>query len=113
MSALPKTALDSKARDNFQNLPDSNSLLGEATQGLIKFGGYDLIESTTIEGIQNLNPTRIARKNIFLGESSNKPAREALKKTLQMWTELLNNSGDIAAIIEDCQARLESAEQLL
>lgn len=66
-----------------------------------------------IEGVQNINPERKARKKIFLEEEARKPEREALKKTLQWWADVLGSQDDIAAMIDDCDERSTHAEQLL
>jgi hypothetical protein len=79
---------------------------------LEKFGGFDLLEST-IDSIQNINPERKARKKIFLEESSKKAEREALKKTLQWWSEILNSSDDLADMIQTCQEKSDLADQVL
>ncbi|HUN03333.1 MAG TPA: type VI secretion system contractile sheath protein TssC, partial [Niabella sp.] len=51
--------------------------LKTSSDKLAKFGGFDLIESS-IDGAQNLNPDRKARRNIFLSESQKKGEREEL-----------------------------------
>ena len=56
----------------------------ESSERLAKFGGFDLVEAT-IDGSQNLNPERKARKQIFLTESSKKLERKTVKKTLEIW----------------------------
>jgi hypothetical protein len=71
-----------------------------------------LLEST-IEGVQNINPERRARKKIFLEESAKKHEREALKKTLQWWVDVLGTSDDIGELIETCQEKAVQADQLL
>lgn len=53
--------------------------LKTSSEKLAKFGGFDLIEST-IEGTQNLNPERKARRNIFLTEQQKKAREIHLKK---------------------------------
>ena len=45
--------------------------LKSSSDKLAKFGGFDLIESS-IDGAQNLNPERKARRNIFLSEAQRK-----------------------------------------
>ena len=54
-------------------------LLEQSMAQLAKVGGFDLME-VAIDGIQNLNPERKARKRIFLSEDSKKDEREQLKK---------------------------------
>lgn len=78
---------------------------------LVKFGGFDLFESV-IDGAQNLNPSRKARRQIFLTESHNAEERENLKNKLKLWIDTLSESDDIADIIEKCEGKSESAEKV-
>lgn len=87
-------------------------LLDSSLKGLEKFGGFDMLEAA-IEGAQNINPERKARKKIFLEETSRKGEREALKKALQWWSEVLSSSGDIAEMIETCQQKSDHAGEVL
>ena len=59
----------------------------ESSEMLAKYGGFDLVEAT-IDGTQNLNPERKARKKIFLTESSKKLDRKTVKKTLEIWQKI-------------------------
>jgi hypothetical protein len=86
--------------------------LEEHLKKLEKFGGFDLFESA-IDNIQNINPERKARKKIFLEESARKAEREALKKTLQWWTEILSSSDDLGDMIQSCQNKSDQSDQLL
>src|ERR1044072_3828729 len=86
--------------------------LETSVQGLAKFGGFDLLESA-IDAVQNINPERKARKKIFLEESSKKEERTALKKTLKLWLDILQNAEDPADMIETCNQRSEQAGQVL
>jgi hypothetical protein len=88
------------------------SALQAATLDLEKFGGFDLLE-TMIEGVQNINPERKARKRIFLQESDKRAERESLEKTLKWWTEILSSSDDLSEMVKTCQDSANSAEQLL
>lgn len=45
-----------------------DELLDTSINQLAKVGGFDLLEST-LDGVQNLNPERKARKKIFLAEA--------------------------------------------
>lgn len=87
-------------------------LLKTSSDKLAKFGGFDLIESS-IDGAQNLNPDRKARRNIFLSESQKKEEREQLLKTLQAWSELLNSSGEISDLVTYCEKKSEQCQQVL
>lgn len=83
-----------------------------AIQSLQKFGGFDLLESV-VDGVQNLNHDRKARRKIFLEEGAKKAEREELKKTLQWWIQVLNSKDNIAEMVDSCQQASESADQLL
>ena len=85
----------------------------ESSEKLAKFGGFDLVEAT-IDGAQNLNPERKARKKIFLTESSKKLERKTVKKTLEIWQKVLEEGGeDIAKMVDDAQQKSELAHSTL
>lgn len=86
--------------------------LEKNVQGLARFGGFDLLESA-IDAVQNINPERKARKKIFLEESAKKEERTALKKTLQLWLDVLQSSDDIMDMVQTCEQRSEQASQVL
>ena len=86
--------------------------LETATLGLEKFGGFDLLESM-IDGVQNVNPVRKARRKIFIEEAAKKSEREELKKTLQWWVEVLKSSDNLADMVQGCQEVSANADQLL
>ncbi len=79
---------------------------------LAKYGGFDLLESC-IDGVQNLSPARKARKNIFLTDSSKKQEREKLKRTLELWSEILTSSDDLTTMVEGSEKQARSAHQSL
>ena len=87
-------------------------LLETSLQNLENFGGFDLFESL-IDDVQSINPERKARKKIFLEESGKKAEREALKKNLQLWSDILNSADDVSAIINACEEKTEAAQQVL
>lgn len=86
--------------------------LETSVQGLAKFGGFDLLESA-IDAVQNINPERKARKKIFLEESSKKDERAALKKTLQLWLDVIQSSDDISQMAANSEQKSEQAGQVL
>lgn len=86
--------------------------LAESTAKLAKHGGFDLLE-VSIDGVQNLNPEKKARKKIFLTESDKKKEREQLKKTLQLWYDLIAESGSVSEMSEKAHQRGEAADKLL
>lgn len=104
--------VQSRVQEAVKSIDKPAEVLEAGLKKLEKFGGFDLLEST-IEGIQNINPERKARKKIFLEESSKKAEREALKKTLQWWSEILNSSDDLADMIQTCQEKSDLADQVL
>lgn len=99
-----------------QQKQDSKQLAAkvlENSEKLAKFGGYDLVEAT-IDGSQNLNPERKARKKIFLTESSKKLERKTVKKTLEIWQKILEEGGDdTAKMIDEAQKKSEIAHETL
>jgi hypothetical protein len=86
--------------------------LQTSVQGLAKFGGFDLLESA-IDDVQNINPDRKARKKIFLEEQSKKDERSALKKTLELWLDVLQSSDDLSEMVKRCDERSQQAGQVL
>lgn len=87
-------------------------LLKKGSESLAKFGGFDLIESS-IEGSANLNPERKARRNIFLTESQKKDERDALKKALALWAEVLESSNEISDMVNTSEQKAEQCQKVL
>lgn len=86
--------------------------LQDSFEKLEKFGGFDLIEGV-IEGSQNLNPERKARKKIFLTESQKKQERQTLKKTLEIWQDILGSAEEIPEMVENCEKKAEESQKVL
>ena len=86
--------------------------LEESCNKLVKFGGFDFLESV-LEGVQNMNPERKARKKIFLSESDKKKERDNLKETLNMWLEMMTEGADLSDMVTKAQSQSESSEKLL
>jgi hypothetical protein len=101
-----------RVQEAVKSIDKPAEVLEAGLKKLEKFGGFDLLEST-IEGVQNISPERKARKKIFLEESSKKAEREALKKSLQWWSEILSSSDDLAEMVNSCQERVDTADQVL
>lgn len=100
------------ANNSKENKEIESRSLDQQLESFIQFGGFDLLEGS-IDGVQNLNPERKARKNIFLTESSKKAERETLKKTLQLWVDSLNSSDNLIDLVNDCSAKSEETEKSL
>ncbi|WP_281632000.1 DUF5458 family protein [Flavobacterium luteolum] len=79
---------------------------------LAKYGGFDLLEMA-IEGVQNLNPERKARRKIFLGEVNKAKERETLLKTLELWTSVLSNNEALTDMVAQSEDKCKESEALL
>ncbi len=89
----------SKKKQGFSPVENPSQHLKDNSKKLDKFGGFDLLEAC-IEGAQNMNPERKARKRIFLSENSKKEERETLKKVLNIWSDVLSSSDSISDMVE-------------
>lgn len=87
-------------------------VLEENINALAVVGGFELLEMV-IDGVQNVNPERKARKKIFLSESSKKDEREELKRSLGIWSEILSSTGTVSDMVEKCGKQAEVAETTL
>lgn len=86
--------------------------LQENLDKLARVGGFDLLEAT-VDGLQNLNPERKARKQIFLTGDEKKKEREELKKKIQLWIDVLEDSDSVASMVEKSTEKLQAAEENL
>ncbi len=101
-----------KVAENIGQVDKPEELLTGSLKQLEKVGGFDMLE-TALDGAQNLNPDRKARKKIFLTEAARKPEREDLKMVLELWAAVLNSSNEISEMIENCEANTEVVETTL
>ncbi|QXV65586.1 DUF5458 family protein [Mucilaginibacter sp. 21P] len=86
--------------------------LQESLDKLSRVGGFDLLE-TTIDGLQNLNPERKARKQIFLTDDEKKQEREELKLKLSQWITALEEGTSVGEMVEKSNEKLQLAEENL
>ena len=86
-----------------QAVAQSRNLNAEL-QVLAKFGGFNVLESS-VDGIQNLNQERKARRNIFLSDPERAGERKELKKRLEMWLDMLKGNKSISEMVELCQKK--------
>ena len=105
MAKAEKLQQQNNTQSPSQQLEKSNEILA-------KYGGFDLLEAS-IDGVQNLNPERKARKRIFLSESAKSKERKKVKKTLEIWSSVLSATDDITEMIETSEKKSQSAEQTL
>lgn len=96
----------------FSPVENPAAFLQESSDKLVKFGGFDLLEAC-VEGVQNMNPERKARKRIFLTEMNKKEDRETLQKTMEIWSKVLSGSDDVAAMVEECEKSAQAAYESL
>jgi len=86
--------------------------LESALSKLAKYGGFSFLESC-VDGIQNLNPERKARKKIFMTDATKGGERGDLKKTLSLWIGLLSGSKDIGDMLDRCKEKEAFVSELL
>jgi hypothetical protein len=103
-----ETALKNRDGATAAEVPSIDSSLNK----LARAGGFDILEAT-IEGVQNLNPERKARKKIFLTETGKKAEREDLKNKLKLWIDLLTTHDSVSSMVESCTQKAEANEQNL
>ena len=84
----------------------------KSIEALARYGGFDLLESA-IENIQNVNPERKARRNIFLSEANKAKERETLKKTLELWLNVLSDNETITDMVASSEDHKKASEALL
>jgi Type VI secretion system, TssC, VipB len=99
-------------QQQFSPVSNPAEFLRESSDKLVKFGGFELLEAS-IEGVQNMNPERKARKKIFLTEMNKKEDRETLKKTLEIWSNALSGSENISEMVEASEANAKVAQEFL
>lgn len=103
---------ESSKKQQFSPVENPEKHLKENNEKLAKYGGFDLLEAC-IEGVQNMNPERKARKKIFLTENAKKEGRDTLKKTLEIWADALSQSDSITDIVEESEKRSQIAQKSL
>ena len=95
----------------FSDKPYSDQIKLKSEE-FVKYGGYDLLESA-IEGVQNLNPDRKARRKMFLSENSKKEERAGLLKTLELWSEILKSGDDIISLVQAADDKAQESQKVL
>ncbi|MGA9639373.1 DUF5458 family protein [Flavobacterium sp.] len=103
---------DNNFEVNLSERKVSGNSIEQNVENLAKYGGFELLEMS-IEGIQNLNPERKARRKIFLGEVNKTKEREILRKTLELWVSVLTNNEAITDMVAQSEDRSKESEALL
>ena len=105
--------VSSQEQDNsVQSIKKSPVSLEKSLDKLVRYGGFDLLEAS-IENVQNVNPERKARRKIFLTESNKQKERDTLKKTLELWANVLKQSDSLVEMVSHCEDQQKFAEELL
>lgn len=95
-----------------EKIAESTQTLDESCAKLAKYGGFSILE-TTLDGVQNLNPEKKARKKIFLTEQAKATERADLKKRLHLMLDLLSSADTVAELAETAQTKASAAQTLL
>lgn len=101
-----------QAQQSQQGGQQQDNRQGFAINDLNKVGGFNFIE-TVVDGIANMNPTRKARKEIFLNDSNKQTERKDLAQKLNLWISLLENNANAEEMAETCKNKAISAEKNL
>ncbi len=79
---------------------------------LNKVGGFGFVE-TVIDGIANMNPTRKARKEIFLNDENKDKERKDLLQKINLWVSLLEGESSAEKMAESAKNKANAAENNL
>lgn len=85
---------------------------GNPLAELNKMGGFGFVESV-VDGIANMNPTRKARKEIFLNDSNKAEERKELLQKINLWISLLEGNESADKMAETCKNKAQQADQNL
>ena len=83
-----------------------------ALDKLKEYGGFAFLENI-IDGFSNLNPTRKARRNIFLTDEQWAGERKVLANRLNVWLELLKSGESAEKMRDKAKSKAQSVEELL
>jgi hypothetical protein len=108
---VKEVSVPALAPDEKPSLP-AVPLLEAAVNTLAKAGGFDFLEAV-VEGADNMNPLRKAKRNIFLTDAGKKGQRAELKKKMHLWLDLLTQQDSVAAMVDQSVEKAQAAERLL
>ena len=83
-----------------------------AIDKLKEYGGFTFLENI-IDGFSNLNPTRKARRNIFLSDAQWENERKVLANRLEVWIDLLKSGQSAEQMRDKAKERALHVEHLL
>lgn len=105
-------AVATKERPDVASGQNPAQQLTDSSAQLTKFGGFEFVE-TTVDGAQNLNPAKKARKQIFLTEKVSAEERKKLRNRLAHWADLLESHDHVADMVSDAEAQADVASTTL
>jgi hypothetical protein len=102
-----------RIKQEVENLSSAELLKSSLDELQPKIGvdSFDFL-SNLIDGLDNMNPEKKARKKIFLSESGRKKDRESLKNKLNLWIDVLTSEGDLYSMVENTEKAQLSAQKL-
>ncbi len=106
MENKPQPIQGQQQQADQQQLPQKKK---NSLEDLNKVGGFNFVE-TVVDGIANMNPTRKARKEIFLNDQNKEDERKDLLKKINLWVELLEKNKSIDQMADSSKTKALSAE---
>ncbi|MEG0517689.1 MAG: DUF5458 family protein [Bacteroidales bacterium] len=109
MTSAPRKQQGNSAKEEFikkdsaKEAPFLSSL-----EKLSRFGGFNFLEAI-IDGLQNLNPERKARKKIFLTDEQKQSERDTLRNKLDLWITILTVSSDANEMLAQSKSKAANA----
>ena len=103
-----------KIEKEVANVPTGELLKSALTEIQPKIGvdPFDFL-ANMIEGMENMNPEKKARKKIFMTESTRKKDRQDFLKKLKMWADILSLDQDLYGMVENTEKSLQETKDLL
>ena len=106
----PKTQLATSASQSTSSI--SSAVNTAVSDKLKAFGGFTFLESI-IDGMSNMNPTRKARRNIFLTDEQWAGERKLLANRLKVWIDLLKSGEDAVNMRDKAKEQAQQVEDTL
>lgn len=109
--------MDSKLQAAENQQQDQQQQQGGQPKGnpiaeLNKIGGFGFVESV-VDGIANMNPTRKARKEIFLTDNNKTDERKELLQKINLWVNLLEGNESADKMADVCKTKAQQADKSL
>lgn len=109
---LQATVQEQAVKQAVKDKKTQENVLLDSINKLAKFGGFTFLESS-IDGVQNLNPERKARKKIFLTDESKRAERKELQNQLGMWINLLSETKNTTEMLDKSKEKEAFVSELL